>query len=224
MRKGGHRTHPNLKDAAVDYIRDRIIGGAFVPGGKVDQDDIAATLGISRLPVREALIELAQEGFVEAIPRRGAFVVTLAVDDIHDHYRAYGAVAGLAAARCAERVDDATLADLRRLHDAVAEADDPVRQAAANFEFHRRVHHGSGSRQLLSVLWFLGRALPIAMFRHDAVWHATAVRDHGDLLDALAQRRSGVADEVTRRHLGAAADHLVEVLRRDGYWTDVNDR
>lgn len=221
IRKGGHRSVPNLKDTAADHIRDQILRGVLRPGRKVDQDEIATTLGISRLPVREALIELAQEGFVEAIPRRGAFVIELDVDDILDHYYAYGLVAGLAARRGAAQITPEDLARLRAVHEELAASSDPGRQADLNFQFHRIINHAGGSRQLLSILWFLGRALPVGLFRHDPGWASAATAHHGLILSALEAHDPDSAAASVERHLRDAGTHLVEVLGAEGYWAGV---
>ncbi len=218
-RRPGRRTHPNLKDTAADHIREQILTGAFRPGTKVDQDEIAITLGISRLPVREALIELAQEGLVESIPRRGAFVVELDADDIIDHFRVYGMVAAMAARRCAERIDQAGLDALHELHEQMKVATDPARQVALNFQFHRLIHHAGGSRQLLSILWYLGRALPMGMFRHTPEWEAMAESHHGLILSALQARDPEATAASVERHLKEAATYTVEQLRASGYWS-----
>lgn len=218
-RKGIRRTHPNLKDTAADHIREQILSGEFRPGSKVDQDEIAITLGISRLPVREALIELAQEGLVESIPRRGSFVVELDPDDILDHFRVYGMVAGMAARRCAERIDQAGLDRLRELHDQMKVATEPGRQMALNFEFHRIIHVAGGSRQLRSILSYLGRALPMGMFRHTPEWEAMAESHHGLILSALQARDPEATAAGVERHLRDAATYTVELLRASGYWS-----
>lgn len=62
------RSYGSLKDEAAAYHRDAIVMGQLAPGSRVDQDEIAETLGMSRAPVREALIELAQKGFIDAPP------------------------------------------------------------------------------------------------------------------------------------------------------------
>ena len=64
----GPVSHPSLKDSAADYLREQILTGQLTPGTKIDQDEISDALGVSRLPVREALIELANEGLVDAVP------------------------------------------------------------------------------------------------------------------------------------------------------------
>ena len=96
--RAGTLNHPSLKDTAAAYLREQILTGQLTPGTKVDQDEISVALGMSRLPVREALIELAQESLIDAVPRRGAFVARLERADIIDHYRIFGLIAGLAGA------------------------------------------------------------------------------------------------------------------------------
>ncbi|TCJ31438.1 GntR family transcriptional regulator, partial [Parafrankia sp. BMG5.11] len=76
----GRRRYGNLKDEAASFIREAIVSRALPPRSKIDQDEVADALGISRAPVREALIELAQKGFVDAVPRRGAFVAEVTVE------------------------------------------------------------------------------------------------------------------------------------------------
>src|SRR3989442_12482928 len=82
--RAGTVNHPSLKDAAAAYLREQILTGQLTPGTKIDQDEISEALGMSRLPVREALIELAQESLIDAVPRRGAFGARLDPADIID--------------------------------------------------------------------------------------------------------------------------------------------
>ena len=89
----------NLAEDVAEHIRQEILAGRFRPGDRIDQDAIAVQLGVSRLPVREALIALDQEGLIESIPRRGAYVQRLEREDIADHYQLFGQAAGLAAYR-----------------------------------------------------------------------------------------------------------------------------
>src|SRR5438105_3486589 len=105
-----------MEDAAV-YIRRLIFDGELKAGIRVPQDELAAALGRSRVPVREALIALEREGWVTMIPQRGAYVSTLTSAAIRDHYEMLGFVYGLAARRVVEHdlpeVDD-KLASLGR--------------------------------------------------------------------------------------------------------------
>src|SRR5262245_37621497 len=157
-------SHPSLKDAAAAYLREQILTGKLTPGTKVDQDEVSAALGMSRLPVREALIELAQESLIDAVPRRGAFVAQLERADIVDHYRIFGLIAGLAASRAATSLSGAQLVELRRVQQSFESATDPEALAHWNHEFHRTINPAGGSRRLVSVLALLARSLPVRYF------------------------------------------------------------
>ena len=119
---------------------------------------------MSRLPVREALIELAQESLIDAVPRRGAFVAWLERADIIDHYRIFGLIAGLAGSRAATALTDEQLGQLRRIHESFVAATDPEDQAYWNHEFHKMINQAGGSRRLVSVLALLSRSLPVRYF------------------------------------------------------------
>ena len=187
----GPVSHPSLKDSAADYLREQILTGQLTPGTKIDQDEISDALGISRLPVREALIELANEGLVDAVPRRGAFVARLERADIVDHYRIFGLVAGLAASRAATSLTDAQLVELRQVHESFLAATDADAQATWNHEFHRRINRAGGSRRLVSVLALLSRSLPVRYFEFVPGWaEASASSPRADPRCARAARRA----------------------------------
>ncbi|MFZ9017431.1 MAG: GntR family transcriptional regulator, partial [Ilumatobacteraceae bacterium] len=92
------RRRGGLADEVAAYVRGLILTGSLKPGTKIDQDAICEALGVSRSPVREAIVILGQEGLLDVTPRRGASVAQLTPDDIVDHYALVGAVAGRAAA------------------------------------------------------------------------------------------------------------------------------
>src|SRR5690606_39573785 len=79
-------------EQAASYIRRLIFDGVLRPGARVPQDDIAADLGISRIPVREALIALERQGWVTIERHRGAFVTALDPPAVRDHSELYGLV------------------------------------------------------------------------------------------------------------------------------------
>lgn len=97
-------------DQAALYIRWLIFDGKLRPGARVPQDDIARTLGVSRIPVREALIALEREGWLTIEPHRGAFINALDEDAVRDHYELYGLVYGFAVRRALARTDAGELA------------------------------------------------------------------------------------------------------------------
>jgi DNA-binding GntR family transcriptional regulator len=214
-------SHPSLKDSAADYLREQILTGQLTPGTKIDQDEISAALGMSRLPVREALIELANEGLVDAVPRRGAFVASLERADIVDHYRVFGLVAGLAASRAATSLTDADLVELRSINESFTAATDADTQASWNHEFHRRINRAGGSRRLVSVLALLSRSLPVRYFEFVPGWAETSAHHHARILTALEQRDAHEAQRLMEHHVTESGELAVGILQEMGYWDGI---
>ena len=216
--RAGPVNHPSLKDAAAAYLREQILTGELTPGTKIDQDEISEALGMSRLPVREALIELAQESLVDAVPRRGAFVARLERADIIDHYRIFGLISGLAGSRAATSLTDEQLVHLRRIHESFVAAADPEDQAHWNHEFHKIINQAGGSRRLASVLGLLSRSLPVRYFEFVPNWAAISASHHARILSALEARDAHEAQRMLEHHLAESGDLAVEILQEMGYW------
>jgi DNA-binding GntR family transcriptional regulator len=213
--------HPSLKDSAADYLREQILTGRLTPGTKIDQDEISAALRMSRLPVREALIDLANEGLVDAVPRRGAFVASLERADIVDHYRVFGLVAGLAASRAATSLTGADLVELQAVHESFTAATDADTQASWNHEFHRRINRAGGSRRLVSVLSLLSRSLPVRYFEFVPGWAETSARHHARILTALEQRDAHEVQRLMEHHVTESGELAVGILQEMGYWDGI---
>src|SRR6184192_3460414 len=115
-------------DEAALLIRRMIFDGELRPGERVPQDDVAAMLGISRIPVREALIALEREGWITIEMHRGAFVNDLDEQAVRDHYALFGVVYGFAVRRALDR-GNGTLAGT--LAEIVGQLQDDVSAAQA---------------------------------------------------------------------------------------------
>jgi DNA-binding GntR family transcriptional regulator len=113
-------------DQVAARIRRAIITGELRPGERLRQDDIADEFGVSRIPVREALIALDGEGWVRLESNRGARVTGLEKRDIADHYELRGLVFGLVASRAAELAKPDDCKELTRLLRALGEANDLI--------------------------------------------------------------------------------------------------
>lgn len=213
----------NLKGDVATFVRELIFSGTLRPSQKIDQDALAAQLGVSRLPVREALIALETEGLVENIPRRGAFVAPISRDDIRDHYRIYGVVSRIAAERAAIRLSDETLEGLAANVEQMSKARGADRQAELNFEFHRLINVAGGSRRLLSAIDLFNRSLPPRFFELTKGWNAIAVQHHEAILRALRNRDPEEAGRAMVTHLSEGGEHAVGLLDRRGFWDEIED-
>ena len=112
-------------DAVARYIRALIVDGVLRRGDRVPRDDIARTLGVSPIPVREAIIALDREGWLVNEPHRGAFVHGVDERWVTDHYDLMGSLYALVAARASERATDLELAELHAMGRELGRATSP---------------------------------------------------------------------------------------------------
>jgi len=207
-----------LKQTAAQEIRRQIFSGQMKPGAKVDQDALAERLGMSKLPVREALIALAGEGIIETIPRRGAFVADLTRADIRDHYWMLGVISGLAAERASVNLTDEELAELTALADRMESTDDLLAMERLNIQFHRLINLGARSRRLVAELKLLSGAIPLGFFDSHPESVASSLRDHREIVDALASRSPGMVRTLTEGHFLRGGHRAVAQLEERGFW------
>ncbi len=214
------RLRPNLKQEVAQHVRDLILSGSLRPGQRLEQDGIAAELGVSRLPVREALIMLEAEGLVENIARRGSFVASLEPEDISDHFEMYGLLSGLAAARAAAAHSPVLLERLGEITRDMRAATDPVEHDRLNYAFHQAINKAGGSRRLISVLRVLSKNMPTNFFGHNTEWEfkEQAFDEHDLILEALRSGDGGAAAKALAVHFGHTGDQAVRMLRAVGFW------
>jgi DNA-binding GntR family transcriptional regulator len=213
------RSPANFKVLVAERVRQDIFQGRLKPGQKIDQDRLAEDLGLSKLPVREALILLENEGLVDNFPRRGSFVAPLTPDDIRDHYQLIGLVSGLAARRAATVITDDTLDQLRYLLDQFDRTGDAVEQERLNDEFHRLINRAGGGRRLRSALRLFAKTMPGHFYDFAIGWSDSAREAHENILAALKNRDPDAAERAVRDHMIWGADIAIANLRRIGFWT-----
>ena len=142
-----------LRERARAGIREAIASGELKPGEQIVEAAIAAKIGVSRSPVREALRQLEQQGLVESVPNRGTFVAALDEGDVEEIVLLRGALEGLAARLAADRMGRR---DVRALEDVVARMERHSGPGAreesafieADAEFHSALVRFSGHRRL----------------------------------------------------------------------------
>ena len=218
---GGARSQPRLHRRSVsvevaEHIRSHIFNGTLKAGQRVPQDAIAAELGVSRIPVREALITLESDGLVASEPHRGTFVVPIRSEDIEDHYRIYGMAQGLAARGAARRITEPVLARLDELHEQMSANQDIDLVHDLNWEFHSLINRTGASRRTLSVLRHLSHNLPREVYSLPAAASPQANRGHARIIAALRAGDADEADLANRDHVQQEGDQVVASLKRSG--------
>lgn len=199
-----------VRGRAADELRNRILTGQLRPGTRIDLDALTDEFGISRTPVREALLELSFEGLVTVVPRSGITVVGVTPDDAVDNFAVLAALAGKAAEWAAARITAGELVELRELAAAIDTADDVV---AANRRFHRAVNRAARSPRLLTFMRHAVGMVPTNYFELFPEQEETSRKDHAALLDAIARRDAPTARAVAEAHILHAGEALGDWLR-----------
>ncbi|CAM3198446.1 GntR family transcriptional regulator [Mycobacterium intermedium] len=208
---------PQLSEDVAKFVRKRIFDGTYAAGQYVRLDQLAAELGISVTPVREALFALCAEGLVAQQPRRGFVVLPLTQRDLADVANVQAHVGGELAARAATCITDGQLAELERIQAQLEKAyanDDDEQTVRLNHEFHRAINIAANSPKLAQLMAQITRYAPESVFPSVEHWPAQAVRDHRRVLAALKKRDEQLARAAMSEHFAASAvpliDHLVE--------------
>ena len=210
----------SLVDAAYDQIRRRILDNIWPPGHRALEQEVALELGMSRTPVREALLQLQNEGLVEVIPRHGVRVLPVSPTDMREIYEILTALECMAAELLArKKPSDAELqplVDATDAMDAALKAEDLDAWARADERFHAQLLELAGNRQLqATVLNYWDRAHRARMFSlrlRPAPVNST--REHMQLVDSLRAGDPEGAARVNRAHRERANRELLAIFER----------
>ena len=208
----------SLVDAAYAQIRQRILDNAWPPGHRALEQEVALALGMSRTPVREAMMRLQNDGLVEVIPRHGMRVLPVSPNDMREIYQILTALECMAAELLAQRKP--SNAELKPLVDATKEMDQALKAddldgwAAADERFHAHLVELAGNRQLqATVLNYWDRAHRARMFtlrlRPKPV---NSTKEHMAMVERLRAGDAAGAAAVTRAHRERANRELVAIF------------
>jgi len=200
-----------LSDEVSAHVRESIMSGRLRPGEFIRAERIAEELDLSATPVREGLLSLKGEGFVELKPRRGFVVAPLSAADVRDLFTAQSLLAGELAARAAGRMDVAGLDELDRSHTRLLKAageDDGDAVEQLNHEFHRLINLAAGSPRLAWMLSIATRFAPRRFFASIPGWSEASAQDHAAILAALRAGDAAAARTAMARHMDNAGELL----------------
>lgn len=211
---------PSLVHAAYEKIRRRILDNIWPPGHRALEQEVALELGMSRTPVREALLQLQNEGLVEVIPRHGVRVLPVSPTDMREIYEILTALECMAAELLARRKPgDEELQPLIAATDAMDAAlkvDDLDAWAHADERFHAQLLELAGNRQLQATVFnYWDRAHRARMFSlrlRPAPVNST--REHMQLVERLRAGDPEGAAAVNRAHRERANRELLAIFER----------
>ncbi|GLQ55399.1 GntR family transcriptional regulator [Devosia nitrariae] len=212
----------NQADVAYGRLKQLILDGTLPAGAQMLEQEAATRLEMSRTPVREAMVRLRQEGMVEIRPRHGMRVLPISASDMAEIYAVLTALEGTAAELVAQR--GITPRQLAQLRGAVAdmqtalERSDLKAWAAADEQFHLHLVRLSGNSRLIQMvgqLWDQAhRARMLTLQLRPTP--SNSVKEHADLVDAIAAGDGPRARKVHEDHRRRAGTMLVDLLDRLG--------
>lgn len=208
----------NASLVATEVIREAILDGRLQPGQRLKEEELARELGISRTPVREALLILQTEGMVEAAPNRGATVRSYDADDLGEMYLLRAALEGLGARLAAERVKARDLALLRKSCDrfeAIGMLGTLEELVKENLFFHNTILEIAGSERIAHLVRSVTE-LPLVYKSY--LWYSpsqklVSAHYHRQIVHALEARDPERAESVMKQHVFEARDVLVSQVR-----------
>jgi DNA-binding GntR family transcriptional regulator len=198
----------SLKEQVYEYLREQMRRGDIMPGSAIDMEETSKKLGVSKTPLRDALLQLEMEEFVTILPRRMVVVNSLTKDDIRNYYEIIGSLESMALLNAFERLKASDIEAMQKLNsdmkDSIA-ANDFDLYYERNLAFHNTFLNLCGNDSLVKLVNNLKKRLydfprPQGFVKE---WEESSILEHQALIDLL---RKGRGQE--------AANHV-----RDVHWS-----
>lgn len=199
-----------LWETAIDTLRKAIIRGDLPAGVHLAEEELAARLGVSRGPVRQALVRLEHEGLVRILPRRGAVVLGFTEEDVREVYDLRRLIEAHAARRSAAHASAEALAELRALAGQVVESAETSRfgrEVSFDLDFHRHLVAMAGHRRLLAA-WEPLTATVQALLTVTQARMPGVAASHFEIVAALESRDPAAAEQRIIAHLDHAEQQI----------------
>jgi len=206
-----------LEDQVFRILRSEILDGTLPPGALLVQGELAARLGTSRLPVRDALKRLAAEGFVEGDSGRSFRVVEQTLDELQEIYEIRGLLEPLAAARSVPHLSDA---EIQALEETVQEMQRAMRDGRnedyveLNYRFHMTLYRASGAKRLVRLIESFWLGLPPLTPMAVRGQIASSNRDHSEILKWVKRRDPEKVKAAIAAHIATSESNLVRQLKQ----------
>ena len=206
-----------LADTLRDQLEQDIVTGALRPGARLDEQSLAARFGVSRTPIREALMQLATAGLIVLQPRRGAFVASLSLKGIIERFEVMATLEGACGALAARRIGDEERRQLLEAHEACAReasGGDADAYYYANERFHHLIYAASHNGFLIEQARQLhDRLKPYRRLQLRARSRvAGSLAEHQRIVDAILAGDGAGAERLLKDHILIQGERLADFI------------
>ncbi len=209
-----------VADSVAEYITSKIVAGAYPGGSPVRQEAIAAELGVSRIPVREALLQLEAEGLIVNRPHRGAVVADLSVEDAIELFDARALlephITKVAIGRLTEEDIAAVAAILAAYEDGVDAHKDAAELSRLNWAFHSALLAPARRPRTLALIQTLHHSADryLRLQIEPLAAQAKALSEHRLIFDAFSRRDAPLTARLLKVHIRDAADEIIAQIEK----------
>lgn len=207
-----------LRDVVFHTLREAILKGELKPGERLMELQLAAKLGVSRTPIREAIRMLEQEGLAVTVPRKGAEVARMTEKDMEDVLQIREALDGLAASIACQQISAGELEELKktsREFEEYTKSDDVKRIAEADVLFHDIIYQATRNPKLISLL----NNLREQMYRYrleylkDNKNYPILIKEHNEMIAGFVSRNEEKIKAAMQNHVKNQVAAIKEIIR-----------
>ncbi len=184
--------YQSLQDIVYNHISEKITSGKLRPNESINERALCEELNISRTPVREALMKLSHEGYIDYIPRRGFFTQALTLERVRDIYTIIGAMEALAASLALKHPERLDFTELNRLVDAMDQAIAAQQYdvyTRLQYQFHHHINQASNNKELVRLISMLKKNF----MRQEYLYQSSSYDIHAMLVNMNQEHRQIIA-------------------------------
>lgn len=212
---GGRLVRKTTVELVLEELRSRILSGSIAPGSPLRQEALAEELGVSRIPVREAIRLLSSEGLVDVQPHKGAFVSMLSKDEVQEFFDLRQRLEPWLLHEAVPALTESALERARRI---VATMDTAVAEdwGALNWQLHETLYTAANRPAALAIVRGLHEKSE-RYFRFQVVnapIRDQAHQEHLQLIELCQHRQAGKAQLMLEQHIAQAAEQILAIVDR----------
>jgi DNA-binding GntR family transcriptional regulator len=211
-------TVPSYAVQVGQMLKKSILSGGYAPGARLNEAELAESMGVSRSPIREAIQRLAKEGLVELIPRKGSFVTSLKLNEVEELFELREVLEIKAAELAAQRISDEELNQLSKLLDNTTDMikRKKYRQYPWNLDFHKQIASCAKNRYLFEKIYDTN--VHLLLVRHKSgleIGRADkALQEHRKIFEAIKNKNADLAGKFMKEHIRLSRENITLILSK----------
>lgn len=207
---------PAYSERVFEYIRSKILDGHYRPGQRLSEVELSQMMGVSRSPIREALLRLGNEGLVKSVTHKGTTVATFDEREIRELFELREAIEGMAARLAALQASDEQLADIDQLLVATSQilSESSSPGYPWDIDYHHRISQIAGNRKLEAKWSEVSSQIRLARSLSGASSPRalTAYSEHVEIALALTNRDEAAAEMLMRQHIRNSLESTLSLV------------